>query len=429
MKEFNFKSLFLALIISLTLILTGCGGADTDGEDGANPPAGDVGGDAEGGDTEGGDTEGDDSEGGDTEGDDSEGDRADAPDFTAIPEYSTDAYVNVNGGVPFFSESEITSEGFVLYSDLDGLGRAVGALASIGREIMPTDARESVSHIKPSGWMYNGKSNNNTYSLLGGQTVYNRTHLLAHMLVSNDVDERNFVTGTPYMNQTTMTGFENMVCDYVKETGNHVMYRITPHFVGEELICRGLLIEAYSVEDEGDGICFCVYLYNVQPGIEIDYKTGENRLPASGGGDEAETPETPIGMPEEGRAYTLVASIGGEHRYFSSLSSSKTLSTVSDIGEATEIYFESAGSEGVYYIYYMSGSTKTYLHMSSDATKAFTTKNSTSGLSAWRIDTEKHQIVSTTHTKRAISYYADKADMRTYATSGDYVWVYFTSAE
>lgn len=194
-----------------------------------------------------------------------------------VPAYKGDGYVSINGGVPFFTASEITDTGYYTFSELDSLGRAGVAIGCIGTETMPSDPREATSSITPSGWKHNGKSNNNTYDLIPGRYVYNRSHLIANMLASEDVDRRNFVTGTRDMNQIHMKKFESMVQDYVKETGNHVMYRVTPIYEGNNLICSGLLMEGYSVEDEGEGICFCVFIYNVQPGIYIDYATGENR--------------------------------------------------------------------------------------------------------------------------------------------------------
>ena len=197
-----------------------------------------------------------------------------------IPAFSGDGYYVVNGNKPFFTASEITEEGFYEYSELDTLGRAGMAWGSIGPETMPTDEREDINHITPSGWKYNGKSNNNKYDKSTGVNsyIYNRAHILANQLVSNDVDVRNFFTGTCDMNQKHMLKFENMVADFVKETDEHVMYRVTPYFEGQNLICSGVLMEGYSVEDEGDGVEFCVFVYNAQPNIYINYLTGENCL-------------------------------------------------------------------------------------------------------------------------------------------------------
>ena len=202
-----------------------------------------------------------------------------------IPAYSGEPYYVVNGNTPFFKDSEITDIGFYEYSDLDTLGRAGAAWGSVGPDTLPSDKREDINHIYPSGWKYNGKSNNNKYDASTGVNtyIYNRAHLLANQLVSDDVDERNFFTGTCDMNQKHMVKFENMVADYVKEDGGHVMYRVTPYFEGQNLICSGVLMEGYSVEDEGESVMFCVFIYNVQPNIFINYLTGENCLTEDAG--------------------------------------------------------------------------------------------------------------------------------------------------
>ena len=137
---------------------------------------------------------------------------------------------------------------------------------------MPTTKRGDIYMIKPSGWQHV------EYEFIDGFSLYNRSHLIAHSLAGEDANERNLITGTRYMNKDGMNPFENMVGDYVKETNNHVLYRVTPVFEGKNLVASGVLMEAYSVEDRGEGICFCVYCYNVQPGVEIDYSNGNSRL-------------------------------------------------------------------------------------------------------------------------------------------------------
>lgn len=189
-----------------------------------------------------------------------------------VPAYSKDPYVAVNGNVPFFTPNQITNQSYEYYSPLDDLGRCGTVVASIGRDIMPTEDRGSISSVKPTGW------HSVSYPELGIDSLYNRSHLIAFQLTGENANWENLISGTRYMNQTVMTQFENMVADYIKETGNHVMYRVTPIFTGNNLIADGVLMEAWSVEDEGEGICFCVYLYNVQPGIEIDYATGESTM-------------------------------------------------------------------------------------------------------------------------------------------------------
>lgn len=191
-------------------------------------------------------------------------------DLSQIPEYSGEAYVEVNGNSPTFTEDEITLEAFESYAELDELGRCGTAFANICVEIMPTEKRESISSVKPSGWK------SVTYDFVDGKSLYNRCHLIGFQLSGENANKSNLITGTRYLNVVGMLPFENMVADYVKETENHVLYRVTPIFVGDELVARGVRMEAYSVEDEGDGIYFSIYCYNVQPGVIIDYATGES---------------------------------------------------------------------------------------------------------------------------------------------------------
>ena len=193
-----------------------------------------------------------------------------------IPEYSRHAYVEINGGDPFFEDSEITDDAFESYSELDALGRCGVAFACLGIELMPTEERGEIASITPTGWEYGGMSNNNTYDFVENEYVYNRCHLIGFQLAGENDNERNLITGTRYMNIEGMLPFENQVADYVETTGNHVMYRVTPIFSGLDYVARGVLMEAYSVEDNGRGICFCIYAYNVQPGVTIDYFTGVN---------------------------------------------------------------------------------------------------------------------------------------------------------
>ena len=191
-----------------------------------------------------------------------------------IPDYSGSPYVALNNNIPEFKPEEIVSVSYEQYADLDSLGRCGVTVACVGKDIMPTEARESISSVKPSGWI------NKQYdtSLVDGGYLYNRCHLIGFQLTGENANKQNLITGTRYMNVDGMLPFENMVADYVKETGNHVMYRVTPIFVGNNLVASGVQMEAYSVEDNGEGICFNVFVYNVQPGITIDYKTGDNAL-------------------------------------------------------------------------------------------------------------------------------------------------------
>ena len=190
-------------------------------------------------------------------------------DLKSIPEYSGEPYVTIHDNVPFFSEEEFTTDAFETYSELDDLGRCGTAYANICEDIMPTEKRGKIGMIKPSGW------HTVKYTGIDGNYLYNRCHLIGYQLSAENANEKNLITGTRYLNVTGMLPFENMVADYVNETGNHVLYRVTPIYNQENLVADGVLMEAQSVEN--DDLAFCVYCYNVQPGIEIDYHTGDSK--------------------------------------------------------------------------------------------------------------------------------------------------------
>ena len=190
-------------------------------------------------------------------------------DLESIPEYSGEPYVTIHDNVPFFSEEEFTTDAFETYSELDDLGRCGTAYANICEDIMPTEKRGKIGMIKPSGW------HTVKYTGIDGNYLYNRCHLIGYQLSAENANEKNLITGTRYLNVTGMLPFENMVADYVNETGNHVLYRVTPIYNQENLVADGVLMEAQSVEN--DDLAFCVYCYNVQPGIEIDYHTGDSK--------------------------------------------------------------------------------------------------------------------------------------------------------
>jgi len=189
-----------------------------------------------------------------------------------LPAYAGSAYVVINNNKPLFDEEELLTESYEFYSPLDALDRCGYTMACIGRDIMPTEPRQNISHIKPTGWVQK------LYGFVDGESLYNRCHLIGFQLTGENDNERNLITGTRYMNTEGMLPFENMVADYIRETGNHVLYRVTPIFQGDNLLANGVQIEALSVEDGGEGICFHVFAYNVQPGVAIDYATGKNRL-------------------------------------------------------------------------------------------------------------------------------------------------------
>ena len=187
-----------------------------------------------------------------------------------LPEYSGEPYAIVADNEPDFSDAEFQTEAYEEYSELDELGRCGTAKANIGEELMPTKDRESISEVKPSGWI------NKEYDEVDGGYLYNRCHLIGFQLTAENANEENLITGTRYMNTEGMLPFENMVADYIRETDNHVLYEVTPVFEDDNLVASGVLMEAESVEDDGAGISFYIYVYNVQPGIEIDYATGES---------------------------------------------------------------------------------------------------------------------------------------------------------
>lgn len=193
-----------------------------------------------------------------------------------VPAYEGYAYAVINENQPLFSDEELVTDSYEFYSELDWLGRCGYAMASIGRDLMPTEDRESISSVKPSGW------EQAQYDIVEGRSLYNRCHLIGFQLTGENANERNLITGTRYLNTTGMLPYENMVTDYIKETGNHVLYRVTPIYEGNNLVASGVQMEGWSVEDQGEGICFHVYLYNVQPGVIIDYATGESRLGPGG---------------------------------------------------------------------------------------------------------------------------------------------------
>jgi DNA-entry nuclease len=192
-----------------------------------------------------------------------------------VPAYSGVPYCVVNDNVPYFTEEDKKCASFEEYSELDSLGRCGIAFANISRELMPTEERDVIGNIKPSGWhqaKYEGLIDSEPPYL------YNRCHLIAYCLTAENANVKNLITGTRYLNVEGMLPFEEQTAEYLDKNDNHVLYRVTPVFEGDNLVASGVLIEAYSVEDNGAGICFCVYCYNVQPGIEIDYKTGKSHV-------------------------------------------------------------------------------------------------------------------------------------------------------
>lgn len=195
----------------------------------------------------------------------------------AIPAYDGRAYVAVNNNEPFFTDSDMTTTAFENYSDLDSLGRCGVAYANICKDIMPTEERGKIGMIKPSGW------HTVKYDVIKDRYLYNRCHLIGYQLAGENANSKNLITGTRYLNVEGMLPFENLVANYVNNTGNHVLYRVTPMFSGSNLVANGVLIEAKSVEDNGGGILFNVYCYNVQPGVGINYENGDSWLDGTTG--------------------------------------------------------------------------------------------------------------------------------------------------
>ncbi len=195
-----------------------------------------------------------------------------------VPEFSNQAYVTLNDNQPEFTQQEKENESaFEEYSDLDSLGRCRTVYANICREIMPTKERGKIGQIKPSGWHLI------KYDFVDGKYLYNRCHLIGYQLSGENANEKNLITGTRYLNVTGMLPFENEVADYVKETGHHVLYRVTPIYHADDLVATGVQMEAYSVEDDGEGVCFNVFAYNSEPGVEINYADGSSRLQTDSG--------------------------------------------------------------------------------------------------------------------------------------------------
>lgn len=255
----------LCELLAIATIFTGCASTDLSGTEGAGHAAG-------------AEVAGEDSSGALGSKDKVDGPQEDLVNnnsyvsLDAIPAYNGKAYVAVNNNEPFFTDSDMTTTAFENYSDLDSLGRCGVAYANICRDIMPTEERGKIGMIKPSGW------HTVKYDVIKDRYLYNRCHLIGYQLAGENANPKNLITGTRYLNVEGMLPFENLVADYVNNTGNHVLYRVTPMFSGSNLVANGVLIEAKSVEDNGGGILFNVYCYNVQPGVGINYENGDSWL-------------------------------------------------------------------------------------------------------------------------------------------------------
>lgn len=258
-----------------------------------------------------------------------------------IPAYSSKAYVVINNNVPFFNDSDLTTESYEEYGRLDLLGRCTEVSASVGKDLMPTEERGNIGMVKPTGW------HTVKYQGIDGNYLYNRCHLIGFQLTGENANERNLITGTRYMNVQGMLPFENMIADYVKETNNHVLYRVTPIFEGTNLLASGVLMEAKSVEDDGKGVMFNVYCYNVQPGVEINYATGASTGPEFTGSTTTTTPVvTPVVVPKTpAQKEETSAEINKEVTYILNKSSSSKkihypdCSSVKQMKETNKVYF------------------------------------------------------------------------------------------
>ncbi len=232
-----------------------------------------------------------------------------------VPAYSGQAHVQLNGNKPFFKDYELIEGSFEFYAKLDDLGRCDAAMASVGADLMPTGERESISSVTPTGWI------NASYDVISGGYLYNRCHLIGYQLTGENANARNLITGTRYLNIDGMLPFENLIDAYVERTDNNVVYRVTPVFSGNNLVADGVLLEAYSVEDNGAGIAFCVYCYNVQPYITIDYATGASAL--AGGSLQPSVPQenkaSSVYRTPSGKRYHLDADCGGKNSYKTTL--------------------------------------------------------------------------------------------------------------
>ena len=274
----------LCELLAIATIFTGCASTDSSGTEGAGHAAG-------------AEVAGEDSSGALGSKDKVDGPQEDLVNnnsyvsLDAIPAYDGKAYVAVNNNEPFFTDSDMTTTAFENYSDLDSLGRCGVAYANICKDIMPTEERGKIGMIKPSGW------HTVKYDVIKDRYLYNRCHLIGYQLAGENANPKNLITGTRYLNVEGMLPFENLVADYVNNTGNHVLYRVTPMFSGSNLVANGVLIEAKSVEDNGGGILFNVYCYNVQPGVGINYENGDSWLDGT--------------VPQEQSAQTGAAQNGG----------------------------------------------------------------------------------------------------------------------
>ena len=321
----------LCELLAIATIFTGCASADLSGTEGAGHAVGAVVADE------------------DSSGALGSKDKVDGPQenlvnnnsyvsLDAIPAYDGKAYVAVNNNEPFFTDSDMTTTAFENYSDLDSLGRCGVAYANICKDIMPTEERGKIGMIKPSGW------HTVKYDVIKDRYLYNRCHLIGYQLAGENANPKNLITGTRYLNVEGMLPFENLVADYVNNTGNHVLYRVTPMFSGSNLVANGVLIEAKSVEDNGGGILFNVYCYNVQPGIGINYENGDSWLDGTTPQKQSAQTDTPQNEGSQSSAGSGAGESG------SSGSTTGSASSGSDSSAAENSAADSSNSETMVHI-------------------------------------------------------------------------------
>lgn len=321
----------LCELLAIATIFTGCASADLSGTEGAGHAAGAV-------------VAGEDSSGALGSKDNADGPQEDLVNnnsyvsIDAIPAYDGKAYVAVNNNEPFFTDSDMTTNAFENYSDLDSLGRCGVAYANICRDIMPTEERGKIGMIKPSGW------HTVKYDVIKDRYLYNRCHLIGYQLAGENANPKNLITGTRYLNVEGMLPFENLVADYVNNTGNHVLYRVTPMFSGSNLVANGVLIEAKSVEDNGGGILFNVYCYNVQPGVGINYENGDSWLDGTTPQKQSAQTDTPQNEGSQSSAGSGAGESG------SSGSTTGSASSGSDSSAAENSAADSSNSETMVHI-------------------------------------------------------------------------------
>lgn len=321
----------LCELLAIATIFTGCASADLSGTEGAGHAAG-------------AEVAGEDSSGALGSKDKVDGPQEDLVNnnsyvsLDAIPAYDGKAYVAVNNNEPFFTDSDMTTTAFENYSDLDSLGRCGVAYANICKDIMPTEERGKIGMIKPSGW------HTVKYDVIKDRYLYNRCHLIGYQLAGENANPKNLITGTRYLNVEGMLPFENLVADYVNNTGNHVLYRVTPMFSGSNLVANGVLIEAKSVEDNGGGILFNVYCYNVQPGVGINYENGDSWLDGTTPQKQSAQTDTPKNEGSQSSAGSGAGESG------SSGSTTGSASSGSDSSAAENSAADSSNSETMVHI-------------------------------------------------------------------------------